>query len=95
MKAMLGGFAHVQHTSGAGDEIDDVSSFVDEGATVLVKQKYSAYYLYQLSRFGCEVLSELEHAGNFYPYLREFFPLFTSDDRTWVLGRKVWDPYKL
>jgi hypothetical protein len=95
VKHVLGSFAYVQYTSGAGTQLNDASSAVDESAVATVKQKYSAYYLYRLSRFACQVLRELEHAGNFFPNLREFFPLFTSDDRAWVLARKTWDLYKL
>ncbi|SDN72057.1 hypothetical protein SAMN05720382_10735 [Polaromonas sp. JS666] len=95
VKAMLEPFAHVRHTSGSGMQLNDVSSAVDESATSKVKQKFSMYYLYQLSRFACEVLRELEYEGNFFPTLREFFPLFMSDEKAWVLSRKTWDPYKL
>lgn len=95
VKAMLSQVAHVRHTSGAGEQLNDPSSAVDESATAEVKQKFSSYYLYCLARFACQVLVELEYAGNFFPCLREFFPLFTSDDRAWILSRKSWDPYRL
>lgn len=95
VKQVLGSFAHVQYTSGAGTQLNDPASAVDESATIKVKQKFSLYYLYRLSRFACQVLIELEYAGNFFPNLREFFPLFTSDDRAWILARRTWDPYNL
>jgi len=76
-------------------QLNDVASAVNESATVKVKQKFSTYYLYCISRFACQVLVELEYAGGFFPTLREFFPLLTSEDRSWILARKTWNPYKL
>lgn len=95
VKQLLAPIAYVRHTSGAGMQLNDVWSAVGESATAKVKQKFSMYYLYCLSRFVCQVLVELEYEGNFFPTLREFFPLFTSDDRAWILARKTWDPYNL
>lgn len=91
--AMMGQFAHIQHTSDSGQSISDARAGAHESAKIETKQKYSKYYLYTLVRFVCEIQRELEYKGNFYPYLREFFTLFTSRDRRWVLHKKSWNPY--
>ncbi len=95
VKDMLDPIAFVHHTSATGNPLNDVSSFINDSDTVLVKQNYSRYYLYRISRFACNVLRELEYIGNFYPKLSEFFILFNSDERSWILKRKTWNPYRI
>jgi hypothetical protein len=83
----------VRYTSDDGNPITDVHTGVRESDKVGTKQKYSKYYLYSLVRFVCDIQRELEYKGNFFPCLREFFPLFTSRDRERILKKKSWNPF--
>jgi len=82
----------VAFSSESGDPVDTMHAFVTRGLTVSIKQKYSAYYIYSIVRFLSLLLFELEHKGRFYPCLREFFKLFISDEKKWILNKKSWNP---
>jgi hypothetical protein len=88
----LAQFSFIKHTADDGSEISTASEFVALGDRVSVKQKYSMYYLYLVSRFAAEVLRELEFQGNAFPALHEYFAVFTNSDKRYILGRKSWNP---
>lgn len=89
----LGSFAHIQQTSDSGVQLTDAASAVSESALIDTKQRYSRLYLLALVKYVCNVLRELEYKGNFYPCLREFFPVFTGGNRKDDLKKKSWNPF--
>jgi hypothetical protein len=82
----------VHHTAEDGSEINSIVGMFQHSALITVKQKYSMFYLYQIAYFLSQLLTELEYAGNFFPYLREFFVVFRNDDRRYILRKKSWNP---
>jgi len=86
-------FINVCQTCDDGTPINDVRTGVLESAKIKTKQKYSKYYVYSIVCFVCDIQRELEYKGEFFPYLREFFVLFTNQDRNWILRKKSWNPF--
>jgi hypothetical protein len=78
-----------------GNSINSMEHFFIEGDTVNIKQKYSVYYLYNIVRFFSRILGDFEYRENFYPYLREYFALFSVRDKQWIIRRKVWDIFSV
>lgn len=90
---LLGSFAHIRHTSDSGAQITHAASAVSESALIDTKQRYSRLYLLAQVKYVCNVLRQLEYKGNFYPCLREFFPVFTGGNRKDDLKKKSWNPF--
>ncbi len=75
-----------------GNEIKDLKTFFATGDSIPTKQRYSMFYLYEISRFLNEILRDLHYKGNLYPILPEFFAIFRNDNKTDVLNKKSWNP---
>ena len=84
--------ATIWHTHEDGTDINGGGAFIMHGELIPTKQKYSMYYLYTIARFFSNLCAGLEEKGNFYPYLREFFLIFRINDKSQVLGKKIWNP---
>jgi hypothetical protein len=84
--------AFVMFTSENGEKISSMKEFFTEGDKVPTKQKYSMYYIYSISHFLVNLLSNLETHGNFYPFLTEYFHHLLCNDKSYVLSRKRWLP---
>ena len=84
-------FTLTYHILEDGTQIDDLSDLVMHSSTIPVKQKYSMYYLYTISRFLAKVYIALEYKGKFFPMLSEIFRFFAIDDRQLILRIRRWD----
>lgn len=84
--------SYVRHTSEDGSEINTFKAYAAQAMVAETKQKYSMYYVYTIIRFLCEILSELEWKGQFYPFLREYFVVFLNPEKQYVLNKKSWNP---
>ncbi len=85
----------VMFTDENGGDIRSLEHFYLEGNKVPVKQKYSMYYIYVISRFLADLLGSLEAKGQFYPFLRESFVIFQCDSKPYILRRKTWNPREI
>jgi hypothetical protein len=75
-----------------GNEIRNLNDFYTKGDQVTTKQKYSMFYLYEINRFLCDLLCELHHEGNLFPYLPDFFAVFRHNDKSHIIKIKSWNP---
>lgn len=85
--------AVIHNTSDEGVLMDNFQTGTWESAKISTKQKYAKFYLYQIIRSICEIQRELEYKGEFYPYLQEYFMIFRSTERNWILRKKTWNPF--
>jgi hypothetical protein len=76
----------------SGRSITSLKQFYTDGDKVTVRQKYSILYIYDITRFLCDTLADIERKCGFYPCLREFFVVFQNADRSYVLDKKTWNP---
>lgn len=82
----------VSFHSESGENITSAKALFLEGDKIAIKQKYSMYYIYVISRFLSVLLCKLEAEGNFYPHLNEFFYLFRCENKSYILRRRIWIP---
>lgn len=82
----------IGHIREDGSRINDVAALIMHEDTISTKQKYSMYYLYTIARFPSTLCARLEEKGSFYPHLREFFMIFMLDDKSYILGKRIWNP---
>lgn len=60
--------AIIWQTSEDGSDINSAADLLNREVLAPTKQAYSMFYLHSIAYFMCQVLSELETSGNFFPY---------------------------
>ena len=86
--------ASVDFTNESGEEISNIYDLSLQSDSVLVKQKYSMYYIYVVIRFLKKLFESLELKGKYYPYLSEYFNIFYTDKKSEILRKKTWNVYE-
>lgn len=81
-----------RHTAEDGSEINTFREMAAHGMRSATKQKYSMYYVYIIIRYLSLLLKSLEHKGEFFPFLREFYVIFMIENRSKILRKKSWNP---
>lgn len=86
--------ASVHHSHEDGSIIDTTTDLAIQSVPIEDKQKYSLFYVYQLVRFVVKVFIELELRQKTETSLRDFFVLYHLSDKSQILRRRIWDPYR-
>jgi hypothetical protein len=90
---MMENYVLIRQVAEDSTAIENLADFMLLGRTVLIKQKYSMYYLYVIVRFLSKLCTELEFHGDFFPFLREFFMIFRNPEKDEILRKKSWNPH--
>lgn len=90
-----GGGISVHHTRGDGSVIQDMRSFGNQSVTIGVCQRYGVLYVHSVTRFCAEVLDRLDTHLQNAADLSRLLILFRDRNRSAIMRKKRWDPYRL